>query len=942
MEFGVLGPLEVRDPDRGLLLFTAGQRSALAMLLLIPQVVPASRLIEAVWDEVPPQRAQLALQMLVSRLRRVLQPRDGRRPAQPILLTRPGGYLLQVTPGALDLHRFQELVAAGRQALAAGTADRAAWQLQQALGLWRGSALADVPSQWLQRVQVPRLDEQRLAALEDRIEADLRLGRHGPLVAELEALVAAEPLRERLSGQQMVALYRSGRQAEALGVYRRLRRVLREELGLDPGPQLQRLERAILSRDPSLDPPSTAAGGGRPATTAAATRRRAVPVPAQLPPDTSDFTGRAMELARLRERLGSATGVGAAAAVVISAIDGKAGIGKSALAVHLAHELAPRFPDGVLYVNLRGAEPQRLVPLEVLAQFLRALGLDSERIPADLDEATGAYRSLLAGRRILVVLDNAADAAQVRPLLPAAVGCGALVTSRAPLADLDGATPLRLDLLPEADAIGLLARMVEQDRVAAEPDAAVTIVRACGRLPLAVRIIGARLRARPAWPLQAMALRLADERRRLDELAVGELAVRSSLHLSYQGLTPVEARMFRLLALPDGPDATSGVAAALLGCSLSAAETSLERLVDMQLLETPAPGRYRFHDLLRLFARERARAEEDEQALQAALGQALAWYATTAERADQLIKPAGLRRNDDEDGRRFVDRRSALAWLEAERVNLVAAARQAAATHASALAPAAWRFHDALWRFFDLRTHWADWHTVSQVTVQAAERTGNRAAMARALNSLGIIHGQQRHYAEATGYFVQGLTVAREIGDRRIEGRLLNNLGLVYLYQGRHRAATDMFEKSLSLHREIDDRLSEGVALNNLGETHRRQGRYPEAIVCYEQDLMICREVGDTRGAAFTLQGLAEACRDQGRYQEAARYAEDSLVICREVGDRFEEAKALWRLGCAVAPVQGQPAARVHWVESLGIFESLGAPEADEVRQLLTNANGSR
>jgi tetratricopeptide (TPR) repeat protein len=844
---------------------------------------------------------------------------------------------LVVGSGELDLQRFEELVAVGRRALQDGALERTAESLGEALGLWRGPALADVPPSPLVDDETARLEERRLVVEEDRADVELRLGRHGGLVGQLQALLAQHPLRERLWAQLLLALYRSGRQADALAAYQRLRHKLVEELGIAPSPPLQRLQRQILTADPALESPSQQL----PAVGTGAAGRVA---PRQLPPDVVAFTGRGQELARLGRLLAAGQG----GTVVICAINGAGGIGKSALAIHAAHRLASRFPDGQLYVDLQGATPRLvpLAPMEALGQLLRTIGLQPAAVPADVQEASGLLRSLLAARRMLLVLDNARDAAQVRWLLPASPTCAVLVTSRRALATLEGARHLHLDVLPVAEAIGLLGRLVGVERVAAEPDTAERLVRLCGLLPLALRIAAARLAARPAWPLAALADRLADARRRLDELDAGELAVRGCFQVSHRLLAASPdatdqqaARAFGLLGLLDAPDLGVAVAARLLDEPEDVAERALERLVDAQLLDSPRPGRYRFHDLLRLFARERAQAAEEEAARQAALERALGWYATVARHANQLLLPAGLRDRTVASpvGLALADRRAALAWLEAERANLVAAARQATAHPTASIAMVACQLSEALQLFFDLRTHWADWRAVCEAAIQAAERAGDLPAKARALDHLGVVHGQQHRYQDAVDALEQSLAVSRRVGDRHTQATALNNLGAVCLEQGRCREAVAYHQRSLVLRREAGDRHGEGKVLNNLGEAYRKQRRYREALGCYEQDLAICRQLGDARGEATTLHSLGEALRTQGRYQEALGCYRQALAISRQVGDRFEEGLALGGIGRALAAGDGPDAARAHWTAALGIFEDLGAPQADEVRGLLTD-----
>jgi DNA-binding SARP family transcriptional activator len=932
MRFRILGPLEVWDGHCWAGVPAAKQRALLAVLLLkANQLVSADWLIEQLWAERPPAAATNQLQVYVSRLRRLLDDRPGR-----VLVTQSPGYRLVVEAGELDLQRFEELAAGGRRAVQEGALETAAESLGEALGLWRGRALADVPPGPLVDDEAARLEERRLLVEEDRVEVELGRGRHGGLVDELQALVAQQPLRERLWAQLLVALYRSGRQADALAAYQRLHRRLVEELGIAPSPPLQRLQRQILTADPGLEAPPPAPVVGASA--------GGVVAPRQLPADVAGFTGRGQELARLERLLAANQG----RAVVICAINGTGGIGKSALAIHAAHQLAPRFPDGQLYVNLQGATPglAPLAPIQALGRLLRTLGLEPAAIPTEIHEASGLFRSLAAERRLLMVLDNALDAAQVRWLLPASPTCGVLVTSRRVLATLDGACHLHLDVLPLVEAVELLGRLVGVERVAAEPNAAERLVKLCGLLPLAVRIAGARLAARPAWPLAALVERLADARRRLDELDAGELAVRACFQVSHQLLAASPdavdrqaARAFGLLGLLDTPDLGVAVAARLLDQPEDVAERALERLVDAQLLQTPAPGRYRFHDLLRLFARERAAAGEDEPARQAALARALGWYLARAERADALLLPTGLRGDGPGDGPGLVlaDRQAALGWLEAERANLVAAAGQAAAHPAASIAQVAWQLSDALWQFFDLRSHWAAWQTVCQAAIQAAQRAGDLPAMARALNHLGVVHGQQRHDQDAISCLERSLAICRQVGDRSTQAMALNNLGQVCREQHRYQAALGYYQQSLALHRAVGDRHGEGKVLNNLGEVYREQHRYQAALGYYQQDLVICGELGDARGEAITLINLGHLHRAQGCDQEAAGCYEQALAICRRVGDRLEQASALRGLGHAVAATQGPQAARAHWTAALGILEDLGAPQADEVRRLLND-----
>jgi tetratricopeptide (TPR) repeat protein len=657
----------------------------------------------------------------------------------------------------------------------------------------------------------------------------------------------------------------------------------------------------------------------------------AVGVPAELPSDIIDFTGRRAELTALRRLLARAE-----SAVVVATVAGPAGIGKSALAVRVAHEMASRFPDGQLYANLRGAEPARANSAAVLNRFLHALGETTTGLPADVETVARRYRSLLAGRRVLIVLDNVADAAQVRPLLPGSRGCAVLVTSRAPLT-LEGAVPLALGLLAEDEAIQLLARLAGRERVAAEPGAAAMVVRQCGLLPLAVRIAGARLHARPAWSMADLAERLTSEQCRLAELEVGDLALRASFALSYEELSAVDARIFRLLGLLESPDVTAAVVAAMAPLSPEVAERALERLVDAQLLEQRAPGRYRVHGLLRLFARNQAEAEEPAKKRSADLARALNWYVDTARQAADALRPTRLRRGD----KRFADREAALAWLEAERANLVAVTKQAARRAGQGSRPdrqaasIARQLAEELSGFFDLRKYWADWQELTEAALDAARRVGDRRAEAAALGSLGIIHNDQNHLDRAVACFEQSLAIYRELGDHHGKGMALDSLAFIHLKQFHLGEAVTCETESLAISRELGDRLGQGQALNNLGVIYREQDHLARAVAYFDQSLAIRRELGDRHGEAQTLNNLGIVHRRQGHLDQAIGFHERSLAIRRELGDRHGEGQTLWALGNAIAATRGRRAARSSWAGALAIFDDLGAPQAGEVRALL-------
>jgi DNA-binding SARP family transcriptional activator/predicted negative regulator of RcsB-dependent stress response len=898
MEFRILGPVEVVNGGQGQLDLGGSKPRALLSVLLVHanQVVSTDRLIEELWGEEIPSTARNVLQCHVSRLRRALHAsRDGAGP-DAVLVTRQPGYLLRVEPGQLDLHRFEELLGQARRASAAGDRPQVAERLRAALALWRGPALADA-SETLRRTAGARMDEARLVALEERLDAELGLGRHADLVGELEALVAAHPDRERLCRQLMLALYRSGRPAEALEVYRTARTRLVEEFGLEPSPTLQRLERDILLADPALDLASPITPGTRDRPPAPS------PGPCQLPPDIDDFTGREAAVAELEALLEGDQ----ATAVVISAVAGKAGVGKTALAVRVAHRLRPRFSGGQLYVNLRGAEPEPLDPADVLAGFLRALGVESAAIADGLDERSRQYRARLADDRVLVVLDNAAGEAQVRPLLPGGRDCAALVTSRVSLRGLEAAHPLVLDVLDPDQAVALLAKLAGPARVAAEPDAARAIARLCGFLPLAVRIAGARLQSRPLWRLALLADRLADEHRRLDELRTGDLEVRASVALSYQGRGEQERRLFRLLGLLEAPSFPAWVAASLLDAEPPEAEELLERLVDAQLVEAAGEDhagqqRYRLHDLLRVFAWERLDAEEPVPGRSASLERVLRASMLLAERADTRLVPSGLdvygghpaQHERLEHPALATAERDPVSWFEAERASLVAAVRQACE---AGLWEPGWRLAIALGGFFQLRALWDDWRHTHLLALRAARQDGDRDGQARVLARLGDLCNERHRLHDSTRCLTESARRFRQTGNRLGELQSLTVLAEVELRLGRNHLAARRLQQSLAGLRELQLPGWEALALFYLGELHAEQGRTDAALDCLERSLALFRTVSDVGWEAAVLRKLGEARAAQGRFQAAVDHLEQSLALVRGIGDRQGEAYVLLSAG---------------------------------------------
>lgn len=925
MEFGLLGPLQVVDDGRMVWIPAAKQRTLLAALMLrAGELVTIDELAEATWGAALPTDPRRTVQSYITRLRKLLGGSD-------LLQSRPGGYVLAVAPDEIDQGRFELLLEQAREAASTGDRHTESAVLRRALGLWRGEPLANVSSATLHHDAAARLTEQRLEALGRRIEADLALGRHAELVAELRPLTDRYPLREQFWAQLMTALYRCGRQADALAAYQRVRQLLADELGIDPGPGLQALHQAVLTSDLALAVPPPPA---RPDPWARQS---------QLPLDMGDFVGRADLVDQIEQLLADDQRVS------IVALWGPPGVGKTALAVHAAHRLAERFPDGQLYVDLHGATAglQPLRPLEVLVRFLRALGAQPTAMPTGVEEASAAFRSRVVHRRLLVVLDNAADAAQVAPLLPASLGCGVLVTSRQAVVSLEGATHLHLDVLDQAAAVELLGRLAGQARVAADPEAVAEVASLCGHLPLALRMAGARLAARPTWPVAALAERLGDAQRRLDELQLAEVGVRASFQVSYRQLRDgPEARgrsaaeAFGLLAMLDGPELATPVVSRLLDAPEHAAERVLERLVDAQLLETPAPGRYRLHDLLRLYARELACQHHPEPVRAAALTRALGFYVATAWRTLELLRPGDYRltRADDrwrKGGLQLADNAAALGWLEAEQANLVAAVQQAATTP-GVPAEIGMQLAHALFGFLWVPSQWGNWVQVNQTVVGIARRLGDRAARALAHNDLGIAYMLQGQCDQALDSHQHSLALRRKLGDRRGGAASLTNLGNVHVSQGQFEQALACQQQSLALYRELGDRRGQAITLTNMGNVHMQRGRYAEALACHEESLVLVRKLGGRHGQADVLCNLGVLHERQGRYAEALARQQESLALYRELGDRRGQAESLRELGVTLRAL-GRPAeARAHWREALAIFEQLQTADADQVRLLLT------
>jgi DNA-binding SARP family transcriptional activator len=907
--FRILGPLEFRSGETWSGIGAPKWRALFAALLLNHgRVVSTERLIDELWGDEPPAKPSNLVATYVHRLRGLIGDPDGR-----VLVTRAPGYQVVVGPDELDAACFARLVAAGRKALAGRDAARAVELLTEALDLFRGPPLADVPPSDLVTSEAGRLEESRVAALGLRVEAEIESGNAAGAVGELLRLTADHPLREELWALLMRALRAAGRQAEALEAYERARQVIGDELGVDPGPNLRQLHQEILEADARPAPravrparPEVSPEPG-PAPRIAMATPQVPAVPSQLPADIPDFTGRAEQVECLCDLFSDVLdGHAGTGAVVVSLVAGAGGLGKTTLAVHVAHRLRTRFPDGQLYVNLRGASDQPATPSEVLARFLRELAVDEAQLPASEDERVALYRTRLAGRRILVVLDDARDAAQARPLVPGCVSCGVLITSRNLLPDLVGGRLIDLDVLDHDEARAMLAKIVGADRLDAEPDATDQVLAACAGLPLAIRIAGVRLAARTGWTIQALAGKLADERRRIDEFKAGDLAVRTCFQVSFGSLPaagpgrPDPVRAFRLLGLWHGPTISLPAASALLAEPEDRVADSLEMLVDAHLLQSLAAERYRLHDLLRVYAAEKAEAEETQQDRDAAVLRILTWYLHTAAGAGRVISPqhAPVPLGDGHLTRpplAFASLEQALDWCETERADLVAAASQAASCSLHELA---WKLPAAAMSFFYRRSHWADWVATHEDGLASARIFGDRLAEAWMLNNLGMVFGLQRK-EQTVGCFEEALAIYREIGDQPGQARAANNVAQACLRLRRFPEALEAARRSLTVQQQAGDRYGEGIALGNLGDACRELGRFDEAVDHLEQALVIFRELGDQHSEADSLSDLGDAYLTMGRLDDSLSCLRASLAIWRANGERHGQAATLNRLGLA-------------------------------------------
>lgn len=958
MKFEILGPVRARRDGMVVELGPAKQVAIIVTLLMnADRSVSREELIRAVWapDDVPPS-VDNVIATYIARLRRILEPARRRRAPGALIQSTPAGYRMPAQHGRLDVQLFHDLVDEAREARRGGDLGAAFAGFDRARGLWRGEPLEGVPGPFALNHRA-RLDSLRVDTLEERFDVALELGRHAEIVAEAASLAVTYPARERIRAILMLALYRSGRQAEALAVFSDARRTLVSDLGIEPGPELRRLHEWVLRSDPRLELSEPRARNSRPATR-----------PGQLPADLCDFTGRVGEIDRISSLLTARQGGSRASGTAVVTVSGAGGMGKTALAVHVGHLLRSAFPDGQLHVDLHGTREQPRRSQHVLRQFIQDLGaevpdaIEPSRYPA-------LYRTLLSDRRVLILLDDARDAAQVRPLIPGAPGCAVLVTSRSRLSDLSGNETLDLGPLAGDESRMLLERIIGRLYTPGEKEPADSIIEACAGLPLALRIVAVRATGRPSGTLARLADRLGDERRRLRELRVGDLAVEASFQVGYDSLLhsadgPELARAFRLLSALPLPEFDVDTAAAALDRPAVRAEELLEQVSHVHMVEPMEGHCFRIHELLRLYGRERCESSESAGEIGAALRRVITRFMQFVVAADSLLRPGlGATATPRHSGLTpsFAGCEEALGWLEQHRRPMVACLLQAGDLAAVSAAEVA-AFTTSLRGFLHRRGYWSDWKQLADVVLKLAadatdpaaealgrlelgtlhgarhdlqaavselrhsselfEAAGDRPGRSRALNNLGVALTDLHLYVEAAKTLNEGLEIQRSVGDVRGECITLDNLGLLQLRRKNFAEAEENCRTSIARHQTMGTMALADAPLNIMGLVYCETGRYDEAINVQRESIALARSHGNVNREAFALVDAADAYRRAGRARDAIVFAEEAVALRRMMADPYGEGVALSRLGQAL--LAGGESERAHacWQRAESLVEN--------------------
>jgi DNA-binding SARP family transcriptional activator/tetratricopeptide (TPR) repeat protein len=976
-----LGSLAAWRDGTAVALGPARQRTVLGLLAVQPNsLVRREAICEALWEDDPPATAVSMIQSYVSKLRGLLDPARSAAGGAGLLAAAGSGYRLQVSGDELDVIAFEQLCARAGAASRAGEPDAACAFYEQALALWQGEPLADIEA-LRAHPAVAELTRRWAAAVEDYADAASGQGWHGRVLVPLRALAVREPMNERAHARLMIALAGSGQQAAALEVFDAIRRSLRDQLGIRPGAELAAAHARVLRQHiPAAAPAGPGGGdvldqdGGQPGGPVelvvvpdAATQAPAGPasrpgpaelrragrrspvevVPRQLPAAAPHFVGRACELRSLSSQLGHGRpGGDAGDGMTISVIGGTAGVGKTTLAVTWAHQVAGGFPDGQLYVNLRGYGPgtNPMSPADALRGFLEAFAIPAAQIPASVESLAGLYRSVLSGRRVLIVLDNARDAAQVRPMLPGEAGCAVVITSRSQLTGLvasDGAVPLTLDVLSEADATELLARRLGAARLAEEPGAAAELAGVCARLPLALAITAARAASRPGARLTELASELDDAVARLDALETGDpdTSIRAVLSWSYENLGPDAARMFRLLALHPGPDIGVPAAASLAGIGPSEAARLLRVLTRAAMLTEHAPGRFAFHDLLRAYATELVRGAETSGDRRAAGHRILDHYLHTAHAAAALsqFKRDPLTLKPPRAGaipEQLADEESAMAWFRAEDQILRAVITQAVIDEFDAHA---WQLTSTLAPFVQRsgRWHQHEWNDLLTSALVAARRQGDVAGQARVHWDLGLVRTRLGRYVDALSHLTRALDLYRQVGSKPGQASCHLGLALMFEEQGHEAESLRHAERALDLYQAEDHRPGQAEALNAAGWYCTKLGEHQRALDFCQQALDLYRELGSWPGEAGTLDTIGYAHHQLGDYPRAIACYENALALLRKIADFDDEALVLTHIGDAHYADGDAQQARTAWAQALAILEDNNDPGAGRVRARL-------
>jgi DNA-binding SARP family transcriptional activator len=945
MEFRTLGPVELWAAGQRHDLGPARGRALLVMMLLAPRtMLPAETFIDRLWDARPPPKARENLSVYMARLRSSLRRAVG---DDVRLLGRgQGGYLLELDPQTIDVHRFRQLRRQATALAASGNHDQATDLLREAEGLWRGEALAGIRGDWAARMR-DALEEERRAVIIERVACDLELGRHADLVGELRHLLARYPLDETLVAQQMTALYRTGRQADALGLYRETRSRLIEDQGTEPGAALSELQQRILGGDPAL---AIGRDARRPAQ---------VEIPDMLPPEVTDFVGRDDELAALTSE--------PAGHPAVAVIEGMPGVGKTTLAVRAARMLAARYPDGLLHLDLHSHDPQdrSLQPAEALHHLLRMLSVPAAQIPKALDERVALWRAHLSRRRVVVILDDAAGQDQIRPLLPVAGLCLFLVTTRRRLPNLDGSRTVALDLLTTEEGATLFRRVAGEGR-ALDAGQVATTVALCGRLPLAIRVTAGRFAQANDASLSSLIEEMSHSPVSPNGNGTATPEVIAAFELSYRALEPAYQRFFRCLGLSPCSTHSRSAAAALAGCTAEDAETALAVLLDAHLLTRSADNQYRLHDLLRGYAAARARHDDPESEQKRAVSRLLDYYLWAADQAHRVLHPRWRRlpvpiTYPPAASPVFVSQAAATNWLESECHNVLQAAVYAGRHEwKQSCADLSYLLAD----FLEIKAHWEEAITVHDLALQASRYLGDQARIARAALALSVVRQHTGRYEaaiplaeeaaaiygrladpggeaesldqiglasqrtarsrEALAYFQQARILYETAGDLRGVANTLSHSGIACWHLGRHREAQSHLLHAFSLYRTIGDRRGEAKALNNLGRVHLYDGRDTDALEAYEGSLRIFHEIGGPQNEAILHQAIGSVHCYRGSYDEALTACRQALGIYRSIGDLPDEADVLNDIGTIYQEAACPDEALVHHQRAQLIAEEIG------------------